>query len=90
MDLVASGGDFIDANTGKCVSKREVEQDLIIEDENFGSYFPIYHQFMRTIWGKLYRFSLLGKIDCERCMCMAYGGDTFLCLIFYIFVNESA
>ena len=77
LDLVASGGDFIDANTGKCVSKREVEQDLIIEDENFGSYFPIYHQFMRTIWGKLYRFSLLGKIDCERCMCMAYGGDTF-------------
>lgn len=77
LDLVASGGDFIDANTGKCVSKREVEQDLIIEDENFGSYFPIYHQFMRTIWGKLYRFSLLGKIDCERCMCMGYGGDTF-------------
>lgn len=55
LDFAVCGNDFINAVNGQLTGKRVVDSPLILDTpEKFMNYFPIYHQFMRTIWGKLF------------------------------------
>lgn len=55
LDFAVCGNDFIDASSGKLTGKRVMPQTLILDNEKkFTELFPIYHQFMRTFWGKLF------------------------------------
>lgn len=55
LDFGASGNDFIDALSGKFLGERVISQPLVLSSpQMFLDYFPIYHQFMRTIWAKVY------------------------------------
>lgn len=76
VDLAICGSDFVSIKTKKIVGQRRVNNEVRISGDKFSSLFPIYHQFMRTIWGKLYRISLIQAMDYHRCNVLRYGGDT--------------
>lgn len=54
LDMMMGGNDFIDATTGSLQGQRVLSQAVILEEpQKFADFFPIYHQFARTIWGKI-------------------------------------
>lgn len=76
LQIAACGNEIIDLVTGAIVGERSLSENLILEDQGFSTYFPIFHQFMRTNWGKLHKISLLRQIDFENAPKLQYGGDT--------------
>jgi glycosyltransferase involved in cell wall biosynthesis len=78
LDVAACGSDYIDAQTGRLCGSRELDKDLLIEGEGFSTLFTVYHQFTRTIWGKLFSLPTVRK-GWETCRKtgMVYGFDTF-------------
>lgn len=79
LDIAACGSDFIDATSNKKTGVRQIEHDLIVYDELFKTYFSIYHQFVRTIWGKIFKGKTLKNtiIDSSELRPQSYGNDTF-------------
>jgi glycosyltransferase involved in cell wall biosynthesis len=55
LDIGCCGYDVIDAASKRKIANHVVESDLIIEGETFSTHVPIYFQFMRATWGKVYR-----------------------------------
>ena len=80
LEIAACGSDFIDTGTGNIQLRRKVAQNLILEGEGFNKFFPIYHAFMRTLWGKVYTFSTLRKPSYKSYTVGYYGTDTLLTL----------
>ena len=77
LDIAACGFDFIDAPTGKMFSKRVAASQLIIEGSEYAKHFSQCYKFMRAMWCKLYRMSVLRKYDFSRAgKHLVYGGDT--------------
>lgn len=76
LDIAVCGNDFIDSESGKYLASRKLERVLILEKEAFGESFPKYHQFMRTIWGKIYRLNVLHNCDLKFKKGVSYGTDT--------------
>lgn len=55
LDLAMGGNDFIDVDSGEVISTRVMPQIIMIDKpERFSEYFPVYHQFARTYWGKIF------------------------------------
>lgn len=82
VDIVAVGSNHLDAESSELRMIRSLDNPLFIVDNHCRAlYFPYYHQFMRTIWGKLYtgktskNFVIYGQYQGEYPL--AYGGDTF-------------
>lgn len=63
LDMAVCGSRFIRADSGQQLGARAVPADLVIEKDDFGTYFPVYHQFMRTLWAKLIRRSAVEGAD---------------------------
>lgn len=84
LEVAACGSDFLDEKTNSIIGKRALPQNLILDSsEKFDAHFSEYHQFMRTIWGKLYRLSLLKQCDFENYLNntrVSYGLDTIFCM----------
>lgn len=59
LDIACCGSQFINSATGLLVGRKSISHDLILTNGTYGDMFPIYHQFMRTVWGKIFKFSLL-------------------------------
>lgn len=76
LEVAACGSDFIDVSTGKIVGKRVLNRELILTGAHFSKYFPRYHQFMRTMWGKLYVISIVKKFNWLNAPALTYGWDT--------------
>ncbi len=76
LDMAAVGNDFVDGATNKTVHVRKLNHNIILSDANtFDGYFQHYHQFFRTVWGKVYKMSLLK--DYVRNDELSYGSDTW-------------
>ena len=82
LDMCACGSSFINAETNKYITERNITNELIIKNATqFSDQFVLYHQFMRTGWAKLFT----GKIAHKRFLYSdypanfprAYGGDTY-------------
>ena len=55
LDIAMGGNDFIDAASGQIMQPRVLQQSLIVDTPSkFADLFPVYHQFARTMWGKVY------------------------------------
>jgi len=80
LDIAACGSDFLDAQTGSIYGLRLIGKDLVLTDENFSHFFPKAHQFMRTLWGKIYSMSLLQKCTFENIRKVSYGSDTLFAM----------
>ena len=79
LDLAVCGHDFINATSGKFTGTRILAGNLILDTpENFCLFFPVYHQFTRTLWCKLYKISTLRNINPPCPEDMYYGTDTVL------------
>lgn len=79
LDIAACGSDFINAADGKLLGRRILPQNLILQGNGFQNYFPVYHQFMRTIWGKLFKGKTLVNTTVDPNspkILRAYGNDT--------------
>ncbi len=76
LDVVAAGNDFIDMKTNEVINVRRVPQEIILSSaESYDCYFPKYYQFFRTVWGKVYKMSLLKSY--RRNDNLSYGSDTW-------------
>lgn len=76
LDIVAVGSDFINSKTKSVGGVRKIQQNLILsKTKEYSEYFPEYYQFFRTVWGKLYKLSLLK--DYLRNDMLSYGNDTW-------------
>lgn len=65
LDIVACGTEIVrkknaEATEEVLLSRRAVEEDLIIREEDFTRSFAVYKPFFNEMWGKLYRASLFG------------------------------
>ncbi|WP_377865335.1 glycosyltransferase family 2 protein [Bacillus sp. R86525] len=81
LDVAACGHDFIDETSKDLIAIRRLGQNLILDTpEMFNTYFSDYHQFMRTVWCKLYKVSILRKFDFSRMPDMHYGADTLFAI----------
>jgi len=76
LDIAACGNDFVNAVTGVTFGVRALEQDLILDGESFGTQFPVYHEFMRTWWGKLYSLPVMRDHEVDNPEGIWYGSDT--------------
>lgn len=80
LDIAACGSDFIQESNGQLLGQRLSPQDLILYGNRFADLFPECHQFMRTIWGKLFKGKTLRNtiIDINSPeIPKVYGNDTF-------------
>lgn len=80
LDIAACGSNFIHAADNKLVGQKIFPQDLILEGKSFACYFPYYYQFMRTIWGKLFKGKTLKHTILDTAspkIPKVYGNDTF-------------
>jgi glycosyltransferase involved in cell wall biosynthesis len=90
LDIAACGNDFIDAKTGRLTSVRVLPQNLVLNDKiTFDINFAVYHQFMRTVWGKIYSLSVLRKCTFEQTkQKLGYGTDTLIVMEAFLYANR--
>lgn len=85
LDIVVCGSEFLDvAKNNQLLGYRMLKQNLILINQDFATFFPTYHVFLRTFWGKLYK----GKTVVHTIQDSntpgypkSYGGDTYNALI---------
>ena len=81
LDIAACGSDFLSVEeNNKLVGRRLHPSNLLLQGKDFSDYYPVYHQFIRTIWGKLFKGKTLKNIELDSTAPgypRAYGGDTF-------------
>jgi glycosyltransferase involved in cell wall biosynthesis len=81
LDVAACGNDFIDETNKNLIGIRKLDQDLILDTPDmFNTYFSEYHPFMRTVWCKLYKVSVLRRFDFSRMPSIHYGYDTLFAI----------
>ena len=80
LDIAACGNDMIDSASGNLLNIRKLSTNLILEGQGFSYYFPLYHQFMRTTWAKMYRVSSLWKFTFSNAKAISYGWDTLFAI----------
>lgn len=80
LDIAACASVFMDGRTNKVLGVRTLGKEMVIEGKAKEEIFPLYYQFMRTIWGKLYSFSTLRKCNFSRIKEVSYGNDTLFAM----------
>lgn len=71
LDIVACGTQIIQKreagdSEGVLLTRRQVEEPLIVREDAFSERFPVYKPFFNEMWGKLFRAKLLIQPDYER------------------------
>lgn len=81
LDIAACGSDFINAATNRLTGVRKIQKDMILEGKDFASHFPAYYQFIRPVWGKLFKGKTAYNVTIDRndpnLPFLVYGGDTY-------------
>lgn len=81
LDIAACGSDFISAEANRLNGVRNINNNLVLQGNDFASYFPMYYQFMRPVWGKLYKGKAAYNVTIDRndpnLPFLVYGGDTY-------------
>ena len=84
LDIAMAGSVFFDARSGQILGKRLLPQNLIMDlPEKIANYFSAYHQFTRTIWGKVFSGKAANHMITpsnpdEILKNISYGTDTYL------------
>lgn len=84
LDIGCCGTNILNAKNNIIVGTRKLSENLIIDGKGFANLFPVYHQFARAVWGKVYRgFTLRDRVlyeDPNDFTFPSYGIDTVLTL----------
>ena len=75
VDMVACASDYIDEETLNVLGRRP-NFTAIIQRNDYDVYFRHMHVFMRPLWGKIYRLSVLRNNDIKFKTDMIIGVDT--------------
>ena len=84
LDIAMVGSVFFDEKTGQIFGKRQIEETIIVDTpEKFEKYFPYYHVFTRTTWGKVFsgrvaKHMVTPNHPNETFNSLFYGGDTYI------------
>lgn len=81
-DLVILGTELLDAVTGNVLVSHVVPYEIVISRKNISDMFPEIHWFLRQLWCKLYRVSVMRSYKISIHRKIYYGGDTELILQF--------
>ncbi len=71
LNIVACGTEIIckkkaGDKEGTLISRRQIEKDLIVKDDQFANLFPVYKPFFNEMWGKLFQAELLRHNNYEQ------------------------
>lgn len=83
IDIACCGTDFFNVEqNNQLIGRRLLNETIILEGRLFADLFPEYHVFMRPVWAKLFKGSVLHNFitrpeDCSNYP-VSYGGDTFV------------
>lgn len=81
-DLAILGTQSVNAANGAFGAARIVPQDLVVSRKNLNDVFLEIHWFLRQLWCKLYRVSVLRRYELCAYSDLVYGGDTAMVLQF--------
>jgi glycosyltransferase involved in cell wall biosynthesis len=82
LDVVIGGTCFHFVTTNE-ISYRKSDTEMVIDNNNIPLYFGFIYQFFRTVWGKIFRTSIVKNADYSDFYSISktgYGGDTVFCL----------
>ncbi|MGC7870207.1 glycosyltransferase [Desulfosporosinus sp. SYSU MS00001] len=80
LDIATCGTDWIDEKSGKIIKHKLLEKNIILDGQDFAEQFPIYRNFMVTVWGGVYSLELLQKCDLVWLRNAKYFTDTAFCM----------
>lgn len=79
LDMACCGTQFYLENK-KSNQTRSLSQDLIFYNNgDYSKYYPYYHAFMRTFWGKLIKTEIVLTSEKNTSITCSYGQDTLAC-----------
>lgn len=90
VDLVILGTELIDSVTGKVTVSHAVPYEQVVSRKNLSELFPQIHWFLRQLWCKLYRASVLRSYEMSIYKQIGYGADTVLILQFLSHADKFA
>jgi glycosyltransferase involved in cell wall biosynthesis len=80
LDVASCGTDWINAGTGEIIKHKVPDHNLILEDYDFAVQYPVYRNFMVTVWGVVYSLDLLRNCNFEWANQISYFSDTAFCM----------
>lgn len=80
LDVATCGTDWIDEKNGNLMKQKVLSENMILEDQDFAEQFPVYRNYMVTIWGAVYSLALLRKIKLNWSSCIKSFSDTGFCM----------
>lgn len=89
LDIAIGGSKFHYIGTNN-VSYRKSNDLLIFTKDYFSYYFSFLYQFIRPVWGKMFKVSVLENIGYSEIEKLVYGGDTTFCIEALKFVQKIA
>ena len=77
LDMTVAGAHFIDGETGRLLGDRSAARSVIVDGAEYSTIFSETYQLMRTHWIKLFKMSVMKKINLANVYGgIGYGGDT--------------
>lgn len=76
LDIAVCGNYFVSGPDEKVYGTRALKENFTIQGKSADAGFPQYHQFMRTVWAKMYSLSILRKCHFYFAADLRYGSDT--------------
>lgn len=80
LEVATCGTEWIDEKTGQTIKKKVLNKNLILEGKEFADKFPLYRNFIVTLWGGIYSLELLKKCDFEWYHNAMNFSDTAFCM----------
>lgn len=80
LDVATCGTGWINGRTGEVLKNKVLDQDLILEGREFADQFPVYRNYMVTVWGALFSLALLRKCDLRWAHDAMNFFDTAFCM----------
>lgn len=83
LDIVCGGNTYVDEVTGKITRYRILPENMILDNgEVIDRNLPDFYKFLRTIWGKIFKLSIMNSLDLEalNVVGMINGVDTLFSL----------
>lgn len=88
IDMVILGTKMYDANTLVCKSSNVLPSSLLIDESNLDNVFPQIHWYLRQLWGKLWKISVMKTYYITYDDRVGYGADTLLVYQFFIHAKK--
>jgi glycosyltransferase involved in cell wall biosynthesis len=80
LDAAACGTDWIDEETGEIIKHKVLTEDLVLEGREFADKFPVYRNFMVTLWSVVFYVKIFRECNYKWAKKAMNFSDTALCM----------